>query len=129
MLLLPVVSLPPAKLPSATLNEPLVLFCSACRTFAVLLIPETFLAATVGDVDAVIVDQHGHAAEGSDAIGDDDGVHFMGSVADGFGGVEHAARILIERSRTDSRIVNAGRVAKQSNIANARIVGAAGIES
>src|SRR5262249_35136042 len=51
---------------------------------------EAFLRATVGDVDAVLVDQHGHAAERGDAVGDHQRVDFVCGFADGLGLVVHA---------------------------------------
>src|SRR5450755_479009 len=51
---------------------------------------KTFLGATVGDVDTGFVDAYGHAAEGGDAVGDDQGVDLVGGFADGMAGLEGA---------------------------------------
>ena len=53
---------------------------------------QAFLRATVGDVDAVFVHQHGHAAQRGDAIADHQRVHLVRRLANGFRVVEHAGR-------------------------------------
>ena len=51
---------------------------------------QALLGATVGDVDAVLVDQHRHAAERRDAIGDDQRSGLVGRLADRLRLVVHA---------------------------------------
>ncbi len=51
---------------------------------------QALLRATVGDVDAVLVHQHGHAAQRRDAIGDHQRAGLVRRFADGLGLVEHA---------------------------------------
>ena len=51
---------------------------------------QSLLRATVGDVDAGLVDFDGHGAERGDAVGDDQRAHFMRGRADGFAALEGA---------------------------------------
>src|SRR6266702_2471639 len=53
---------------------------------------ESFLRATVGDVDPVGIHIYGHGTEGGDAVGDDDGIDFVGGVTERLALLIHAGR-------------------------------------
>ena len=72
---------------------------------------QPFLRATVGDVDAVLVHHHGHAAQRGDAIGDHQRVHFVRGFADGLGLVVHAGGGLGLHERHHARALAANELA------------------
>ena len=72
---------------------------------------EALLGAAVGDIDAVFVHHHGHPAEGGDAIGDGERVHFVGRLADRLSLVVHAGRGLGLDEGDDARALAANEFA------------------